>query len=81
MLDWENLVKEAVSLRKEEGLTQRDLAAIAGVTPPTVVKFEQGRTSIRYRKRNLDTREPVSALLPIPARLGREPGDTRGTQP
>jgi transcriptional regulator with XRE-family HTH domain len=47
MLNWERLVREAVTVRKQERLSQRDLAALAGVTQPTVVKFEKGSTSIR----------------------------------
>ena len=46
MLNWERLVREAVTVRKQERLSQRDLAALAGVTQPTVVKFEKGSTSI-----------------------------------
>ena len=47
MLSWAQLVREAVTVRKQEHLSQRDLAALAGVTQPTVVKFEKGSTSIR----------------------------------
>ena len=47
MLDWDELIREAISVRKQEKLSQRDLAALAGVTQPTVIKFEQGKTSIR----------------------------------
>ncbi len=47
MLNWKRLVDEAVAVRKQERLSQRDLAALAGVTQPTVVKFEKGSTSLR----------------------------------
>ncbi len=47
MLNWQRLVREAVTVRKQERLSQRDIAALAGVTQPTVVKFEKGSTSIR----------------------------------
>ena len=47
MLNWAQLVREAVTVRKQERLSQRDIAALAGVTQPTVVKFEKGSTSIR----------------------------------
>ena len=47
MLNWQALVARALEVRREEGLTQRELAALAGVTQPTVVKFEKGSTSIR----------------------------------
>ena len=47
MLNWDALVEEAISVRKEEQLTQKALAAISGVTAPTVIKFESGSTSIK----------------------------------
>ena len=47
MLNWERLVREAVAVRKRERLSQRDLAALAGITQPTVVKFEKRSTSSR----------------------------------
>ena len=47
MLIWRSVVEEAIKVRKDEGLTQRDLAALAGVTQPTIVKFEKGSTMIR----------------------------------
>lgn len=46
-LNWEKLVVEAVRIRKQEKLTQRQLAALAGVTQPTIVKFEKGATTMR----------------------------------
>ncbi|MCH8112478.1 MAG: helix-turn-helix transcriptional regulator [Proteobacteria bacterium] len=58
-LNWENLVVEAVRIRKQEKLTQRQLAALAGVTQPTVVKFEKGSTMMR-----------VESALSILAALG-----------
>lgn len=47
MLNWNELVNDAITVRKEERLSQRELAAIAGVTPPTVIKFERGSISIK----------------------------------
>ena len=47
ILIWRSVVEEAIKVRKDEGLTQRDLAALAGVTQPTIVKFEKGSTMIR----------------------------------
>ena len=47
MLNWHNLVGEAIAVRKRESLTQRDLAALAGVSQPTIWKFEKGATTIR----------------------------------
>jgi DNA-binding XRE family transcriptional regulator len=45
-LDWQSLVEEAVKRRKEQKLTQKKLAVLAGVSGPTVNHFEQQRTSI-----------------------------------
>lgn len=45
-LDWQHLVEEAVKRRKEQKLTQKALAVLAGVSGPTVNAFEQQRTSI-----------------------------------
>jgi len=45
-LDWQHLVEEAVKRRKEQRLTQKTLAVLAGVSGPTVNAFEQQRTSI-----------------------------------
>ena len=45
-LDWQSLVEEAVKRRKEQKLTQKQLAVLAGVSSPTLNSFEQGRTSI-----------------------------------
>lgn len=45
-LDWPEIVREAVTRRKAQGLTQKQLAVLAGVSGPTVNSFEQGKTSI-----------------------------------
>lgn len=45
-LDWQRLVEEAVRRRKEQKLSQKKLAVLAGVSGPTVNAFEQQRTSI-----------------------------------
>ena len=45
-LDWESLVREAVRRRKEQKLTQKQLAVLAGISSPTVNAFEQQKTSI-----------------------------------
>jgi len=42
-LDWSEVVASAKRQRREMRLTQRRLAAIAGVSLPTVVKFEAGQ--------------------------------------
>jgi transcriptional regulator with XRE-family HTH domain len=45
-LDWQGLVEEAVRRRKEQKLSQKKLAVLAGVSGPTVNTFEQQRTTI-----------------------------------
>lgn len=40
-LDWPALVKEAISRRKTTRLTQKQFAVIAGVSGPTVTRFER----------------------------------------
>ncbi len=42
-LDWPSLVNEAIQRRKQQRLTQKDLAIIAKVSKPTVIKFERQR--------------------------------------
>jgi transcriptional regulator with XRE-family HTH domain len=45
-LNWQTLVKEAIKRRKEQGLTQEQLAVLSGVSKPTLNNFESGKTSI-----------------------------------
>lgn len=45
-LDWPALVKEAVDRRKQQGLTQEQLAVLCEVSKPTLNSFEQGKTSL-----------------------------------
>ena len=45
-LDWQDLVEEAVTRRKEQKLSQKKLAVLARVSGPTVNDFEQQRTTI-----------------------------------
>ncbi len=45
-LDWQSLVEEAVKRRKEQKLSQKKLAVLAGVSGPTINAFERQRTSI-----------------------------------
>ena len=48
-LNWPAIVQEAKRRRRAERLSQRALAAIAGVTHPTVVKFEKGDDTIKLK--------------------------------
>ena len=45
-LGWQNFVEEAVRRRKEQRLTQEELAVLAGVSKPTLNRFEAGKTSV-----------------------------------
>lgn len=45
-LNWQGLIEEAIKRRKQQRLTQKQLAVLAGVSGPTVNSFEQGKTSI-----------------------------------
>lgn len=45
-LNWPQLVEEAVKRRKQQHLTQEEMAVLAGVSKPTLNGFEQGKTSI-----------------------------------
>lgn len=49
-IDWRALVDEAIRRRKAEGLTQRSLAVLAGVSLPTVNLFEQGDINLRFER-------------------------------
>lgn len=46
-LNWYGLVEEAIKRRKEQKLTQEQLAVLAGVSKPTLNSFEQGKTTIK----------------------------------
>lgn len=45
-LNWEALVAEAIKRRKEQRLTQKQMAVLVGLSGPTVNSFEQGKTTI-----------------------------------
>lgn len=46
-LDWQSFVQEAVKRRKEQNLTQEQLAVLSNVSKPTLNRFEQGKTNIK----------------------------------
>jgi len=46
-LNWQCFVEEAIKRRKEQKLTQEQLAVLARVSKPTLNSFEQGRTTIK----------------------------------
>ena len=45
-LNWAGLTLEAIKRRKEQRLTQEQLAVLAGVSKPTLNRFEQGKANI-----------------------------------
>ncbi|MFT5207855.1 MAG: transcriptional regulator with XRE-family HTH domain [Candidatus Omnitrophota bacterium] len=46
-LNWQSFVEEAIKRRKEQKLTQEQLAILVGISKPTLNSFEQGKTTIR----------------------------------
>ena len=48
-LDWPRLVEEAIKRRKAQGLTQKQLAILAGVSGPTLNRFEQNHANITLK--------------------------------
>ncbi len=46
-LNWQSFVEEAIKRRKEQRLTQEQLAILVGISKPTLNGFEQGKTTIR----------------------------------
>jgi transcriptional regulator with XRE-family HTH domain len=49
-LNWQDLVQEALRRRKEERLTQREHAALANVSIPTMSAFERAETTLTLAK-------------------------------
>lgn len=49
-LNWQRLVEEALARRKSEKLTQREHAALAGVSVPTIAGFDRGETTLTLAK-------------------------------
>lgn len=48
-LDWQSLVREAIKRRKENRLSQKHLAAIAGVNHLGLIKFEKMQENIELK--------------------------------
>lgn len=49
-LNWRSLVDEAARRRKAEGLTQREHAALASVSVPTIAAFDRGEATLTLTK-------------------------------
>ncbi|UPJ59478.1 helix-turn-helix transcriptional regulator [Bradyrhizobium sp. 192] len=49
-LNWPELVAEAIRRRKEEKLTQKEHAALANVSIPTIVSFDRGELTLSLSK-------------------------------
>jgi transcriptional regulator with XRE-family HTH domain len=49
-LNWRSLVEETLRRRKAEGMTQREHAALASVSVPTMAAFERGETTLTLAK-------------------------------
>jgi transcriptional regulator with XRE-family HTH domain len=50
LLNWKSLVAEAIRRRKAEKLTQREHAALAAVSIPTIVAFDRGEETLSLGK-------------------------------
>ena len=48
-LDWAGIVEEAIRRRRGQGLTQKQLAVLAGVSGPTVNRFERREGNITLK--------------------------------
>ncbi len=48
-LVWSGFVQEAIKRRKSQKLTQKQLAVLAGVSGPTVNRFEQNSANITLK--------------------------------
>ncbi|HTW82194.1 MAG TPA: helix-turn-helix domain-containing protein [Terracidiphilus sp.] len=79
-LDWPRLVETAKARRKQMKLTQRRLAAIAGVSLPTVVNFEAGE-DLRLSSAHRILEVLDMAVKPIEGTLRIRTGGTFGTEP
>lgn len=49
-LNWQRLIDETAERRKENGMTKREHAALAGVSAPTLAAFERGETTLSLVK-------------------------------
>lgn len=50
LLNWQSLVDEAIRRRKAEKLTQKEHAALASVSVPTIVAFDRGEDTLSLAK-------------------------------
>ena len=48
-IDWQDVVREAIKRRKENKLSQKNLAAIAGVNHASVIKLEKMQENIELK--------------------------------
>jgi transcriptional regulator with XRE-family HTH domain len=83
-LDWPEIVAQAKRRRKQIKLTQRRLAVVAGVSLPTVVKFEAGEdvrlSSALAILKVLDmVAEPLEGLLRLSTAAGGAAGPFQAT--
>jgi len=68
--NWSGLVAEAIRRRKAEKFTQREHAALASVSVPTIVAFDRGETTLTLAKRSISF--AWSVLSPSPTRAARK---------
>ncbi|MBQ2699666.1 MAG: helix-turn-helix transcriptional regulator [Clostridia bacterium] len=61
---WENMVNNLIRLRKEKGLSRREMARLLGIGPLMLAKIEQGTLSRRLSAEIFLAIEEVFGLLP-----------------
>lgn len=70
-LHWESLVEEALRRRRAEGLTQKEHAALADVSVPTMVSFDRKEHSLTLAKA-MDILKVVGLVEERPARSAQD---------
>jgi transcriptional regulator with XRE-family HTH domain len=69
-LNWQSLVQEAIRRRRAEKLTQKEHAALASVSVPTMVSFDRGEESLTLAKAFAILR--VVGLIDQPSKEGAQ---------
>lgn len=75
-LNWRALVDEAIRRRKAEMMTQRDHAALASVSIPTIVAFDRGERTLTLAKAFDILR--VVGLVEEPSKVGSQEAFVQG---
>ncbi|HEY4330539.1 MAG TPA: helix-turn-helix transcriptional regulator [Phycisphaerae bacterium] len=81
-LDWAGLVEEAIRRRESQNLTQKQLAVLAGVSGPTVNRFERrnGNITLKSALAILGMLGLVRKVESIPVEERRKTGRGQGNR-